>query len=213
MFPQIKYKDCSKEQVKRLEQDLMKVKKSILGYSPPDFNRGKLERIRFRIFKFPREENCNEFFILDGNKKYVCLNSSLLKKRYYTALQHVLHGITHHFSKFRTEISDEVFCEFVSYSIIKELLDKKGKKFQRRIIKSIMNSSPKDYNAYYRIAKKLEKKEEGFLLKLNRKVKNRKVSKKKEKQIFTRYLKTKTETYDYVVKEIPELERGFRACK
>jgi len=82
---QIKYKNCEKQLVKNLEEDLLEVKQSILGHSPSDFNRGKLDRIRIRIFKFPKKETCNEFFIVKGNKKYVCLNSSLLKKRYYFA--------------------------------------------------------------------------------------------------------------------------------
>ena len=210
MFPEIKFKDCDRQLVRNLKEDLLGVRKSILDYSPPDFNKGKLDRIRIRVFKFSRKETCNEFFIIIGNKKYVCLNSSLLRRRYYTGLQHTLHGITHHFSHFRSEIASEVFCEFVSYSTLKQLLKKKGKKFQRRIIRSIMKSSPKDYNSYYRIGRKLDGKDKGFLLKLNEKVRSRRVSKKREKEMFTRLLKRKIKKYDYIIKEMPELEKGFR---
>ncbi|NCN38990.1 MAG: hypothetical protein GW914_01250 [Candidatus Aenigmarchaeota archaeon] len=210
MFPEIKFKDCDHRIAKKLKNDLLSLKEPILDYSPLDFNKGKLDRIRVRVFKFPRKETCNEFFIIIGNKKYVCINSSLLKNRYYSGLQHALHGIAHHFSHFRNEISDEVFCEFVSYSVLKEMLENKGKKFQRRIIRSVMRSSPKEYNIYYRIARKLDEKEEDALLKLNFQAKNRKISKVKEKKIFSRLLKTKIHQYDYVIKEMPELENGFR---
>jgi hypothetical protein len=210
MFPQIKFKDCEPQLVKNLKNDLLEAKESIFNYSSHDFTKGKLDRIRIRVFKFPRNETCNEFFIIVGNKRYVCLNSSLLKRRYYAGFQHILHGITHHFSYFRDDIADEIFCEFVSYSILKKFLESKGKKFQRRIIRSIMKISPKDYNSYYRVARKLDEKEGGTLTKLNKKAKSRKISRKKEKKIFARLLKTKINNYGEVVKNIPELERGFR---
>ena len=211
MFPQIKFKDCDRQVVKNLKNDLLEARGSILDYSPSDFNKGKLDRIRIRVFKFPKNETCNEFFIIRGNKKYVCLNSSLLKTRYYAGLQHVLHGITHYFSHFRDDIADEVFCEFVSYSILNELLEGRGgKRFQRRIIRSIMRTSSKEFNSYYRVARKLNKREEGLLLKLNTRVKNRKITKDKEKRMFRRLLKTKVNSYDEVVKKLPELEKEFR---
>ncbi len=210
MFPEIKFKDCDPKLVKNLKNDILEAKSSILEYSPSDFNMGKLDRIRLRVFKFQRKETCNEFFIILGNKKYVCLNSSFLKRRYYAALQHTLHGIAHHFSHFRDDIGDEVFCEFVSYSILRKMISKKGKKFERRIIRSVMNSSPKDYNSYYRVAKKLDKKKNGFLIELNEKVKNKRISETKEKTMFTRLLKRKIKKYDYVIKELPELEKGFK---
>jgi len=210
MFPNIKFKDCEIHLVKRLRNDLLSLEDSILGYSPKNFSKSKLGRIRIRLFKFPKNEVCNEFFLIYGNKRYVCLNSTLLKKRYYTALQHVLHGITHHFSQFREEIGTEVFCEFVSYSLLKSLLEKKSKFFERRIIKSVMKNSPKEYNMYYRIGRKLEEKEEGFLVKVNRMVKNRKISQKKERRLFKRLLKGKVDSPNFEIKEIPELEIGFR---
>lgn len=187
MFPLIKYKDCDEKLIKKLKSDLTGLKESILGYSPSDFNEGKLDRIRIRVFKFSRKETCNEFFIISGNKKYVCLNTSFLKRRYYAALQHLLHGISHHFSHFRNEIADEIFCEFVSYSILDELLEKRGKGFKRRILKSIERQSPKEYNYYYKTAKKLNKIEDRVLLRMNDKIKNGKISKKKEKMFFKKF--------------------------
>lgn len=210
MFPQIKFKDCEPQLVKNLKNDLSKLRESILEYSPSDFNKRKLDKIRIRVFKFPRNETCNEFFVVVGNKKYVCVNSSLLKRRYFAGLQHTLHGIVHHFSHFRNDIGDEVFCEFVSYSVLEEFLKKKGERFKRRIVRSAMKASPKDYNSYYRVGRKLDEKEENLLLRLNSKAKNRKISKRKEKKIFLRLLKTKIYQYDYVVKKLPELEKGFR---
>ena len=69
-FPQIKFKskdiiDVNKP--RRLKNDLKKLKKEILSYTPSDFNVGKLNRLRIRIFKFSKNENCNEFFIINGN--------------------------------------------------------------------------------------------------------------------------------------------------
>lgn len=210
MFPEIKFKDCEPQLVRNLKNDLSKLRESILEYSPSDFNKGKLDRIRIRVFEFPRNESCNEFFVVVGNKKYVCVNSNLLKRRYFAGLQHTLHGIVHHFSHFRNDIGDEVFCEFVSYSVLEEFIKKKGEKFKRRIIRSTMKASPKDYNSYYRVGRKLDEREEDLLLKLNSKAKNRKISKKKEKKIFSKLLKMKINNYGEVIKKLPELEKGFR---
>jgi len=210
MFPDIKFRDCDPNLARRLKKDLVSVESHLLDCSPSNFSRQKLGRIRIRIFKFPRNEECNEFFLLHRNKRYVCLNSSLLTRRYYTGLQHTLHGIAHHFSQFRDEIGDEVFCEFISYSILNKLLEKRGRKFQNRIIRSVMRSSPRDYNIYYRIGRKLNEKNEGFLIKLNNMVKNRKISTKKEKKLFSRVLKTKIKGQNFSIKDVPELERGFR---
>ncbi len=210
MFPQVKFKDCEPQLVRNLKNDLSELRESILEYSPSDFNKGKLDRIRVRVFKFPNNETCNEFFMVVGNRKYVCVNSSLLKRRYYAGLQHTLHGIVHHFSYFRDDTADEIFSEFVSYSILEEFIKKKGEKFKRRIIRSVMKASPKDYNSYYRVGRKLDEREEGALIKLNKKAKNRKISKRREKKIFSRLLKTRIHQYDYVVKKLPELEKGFR---
>lgn len=209
-FPRIKFEDCDSKLINKLKDDLLEVQKSILSYSPSDFNKGKLDRIRIRVLKFSKKETCNEFFVILGNKKYVCLNSSLLKKRYYAGLQHVLHGIAHHFCNFTNEISSEVFCEFVSYSIVEELIKDYNKYSQKKIIGSIMKVSSKDYNSYYKIGKKLNKKDKGLLIKLNKKVKDNKIRKKKEKKLFSKLLKSKIKKYDYVVKKLPELEDGFK---
>ncbi|MBD3156009.1 MAG: hypothetical protein GF368_05145 [Candidatus Aenigmarchaeota archaeon] len=210
MFPIIKYKDCDEKLIKKLKLDLITLKESILGYSPSDFNKGKLDRIRIRVFKFSRKETCNEFFIISGNKKYVCLNASFLKRRYYAALQHLLHGISHRFSHFRDEIADEIFCEFVSYSLLDELLEKRGKEFRGRILKSIERESPKEYNYYYKMARKLNKMEDRVLLRMNNKIKNRKISKKNEKMFFKKFLKKNTNVSEELVEDLPELERDFK---
>lgn len=209
-FPQIKIKNANLERSKKLKQDLLDMKELILKNSPSDFNINKLNRIRIRIFKFQKGENCNEYFLKYMNKKYVCLNSSLLERRYYASLQHILHGIAHSFCHLRDDIGEEVFCEVISYSILNEFLKSKGKKFSRRIIKSIMKVSPKHYNSLFRVGRKLEEREEKILLKLNSKAKNRKISKKKEKELFRKLLKSKKQLKEEFIENIPELERRFR---
>jgi len=211
-FPQIKIK--SKDvvdftRVKRLKKDLKILKKDILSYAPSNFNTIKLNRLRIRIFKFSRREGCNEFFIINGNKKYVCLNSSLLNRNYYAALLHTLHGITHSFCHLKDEIGEEAFCEYVSYSILKEFLKNKGKRFRRKTIRGIMKKSPKNYNKYYRAARKPEKKSEGIMLKMNSQSKNRKISKKEQRKLFYKLTRL-SQIEDDDSSDIPELERGFR---
>lgn len=211
-FPQIKIKSKDVddlEKVKQLKHDLRELKEDILSYAPSDCNSGKLNRLRIRIYKFSRMELCNEFFITDGNKKYVCLNSVLFNRSYYNSLQCVLHSIAHSFCHLKDDIAEEAFCEFVSYSILKEFTNNRGKIFSRKIIRSAMNNSPTAYNIFYRAAKKLEKKSEGIMLELNSKAKNRKISKKKERRIFYKLVKFKKFGED-ISDDIPELEKGFR---
>jgi hypothetical protein len=213
LFPQIKIKSKDVDdiqRVRRLKRDLKKLKENILSYAPSNFNYGKLSRLRIRIFKFSRKEDCNEFFVIVGNKKYVCLNASLLNRRYYDSLLYTLHGISHSFCHLKDEIAEEAFCEFVAYSLLKQIINPIGKKFSRRIIRGIMRQSPKEYNTYYRAARKLEKKNKGIMLMLNVKAKNRKISKKKERRIFYRLVKLRKVGKDDSSDEIPELERGFR---
>jgi len=210
-FPQIKIKSkdvVDLNRVKKLKNDLRTLKKDIISYIPSDFNYGKLKRLRIRIFKFSRQEKCNEFFIINWNRKYVCLNSCLLNRRYHAALLHTLHGIAHSFSHLKDDIGEEAFCEYVSYSILQEFLKKKGNRFRRKIIRGIMKKSPKDYNKYYRAARKLEKKKEGIMLKMNNQSKNRKISKKKQRKLF--YKLTKLSQIEDDSSDIPELEKGFR---
>jgi len=211
VFPQIKIKSkdvVDLNRVKRLKKDLRTLKNDILYYAPPDFNSGKINRLRIRIFKFSRKERCNEFFTIDGNKKYVCINSSLLNKRYHAALLYTLHGISHSFSHFKDEIAEEAFCEYVCYSILKEFLKNKGKKFRRRTIRYLMKRSPKEYNKYYRAARKLDEKNEGIMLRMNNQSKNRKISKKKQRKIF--YKLTKLSRIEDDPLDTPELEARFR---
>jgi len=212
VFPQIKIKSKDVDdlnRVKRLKKDLKTLKNDILSYAPSNFNSGKLNRLRIRIFKFSRIEGCNEFFIIDGNKKYVCLNSSLLNRRYYTAVLHVLHGIAHSYCHLKDDIAEEAFCEYVSYSILKEFLENKGKKFCRKIIRGVMKSSPKNYNKYYRAARKLDKKNKGIMLKMNSQSKNRKITKKEQRKLFYKLTKL-SQLDDDSSSDVPELEKGFR---
>jgi len=210
-FPQIKIKSKNVDNIERVRQlkyDLRNLGEDILSYSPSDFNSAKLSRLRIRIFKFSRREGCNEFFTIKGNKRYVCLNASLLNRKYYSSVLYTLHGIAHSFCHFKNEIAEEVFCEFVSYSILKTFTNKRGKRFSKRIIHGIMRSSSKDYNDFYRVARKLERRKKGMMMKLNAEAKNRKISKKKQKRIFYRLVKFKK--LEEFPDEIPELERGFR---
>jgi len=212
VFPQIKIKSkdvVDLSRVRRLNKDLRTLRKDILSYSPSDFNSGKLNRLRIRIFNFSRKEKCNEFFIIDGNKKYVCLNSSLLNGRYYAALLHTLHGIAHSFCHLKDEIGEEAFCEYVSFSILKEFLKDRGKRFRRKIIRGVMKKSPKNYNKYYRAARKLEKKSEGVMLSMNSQSKNRKISKKKQRKLFYKLTRV-SQIEDDESSDIPELEKDFR---
>jgi len=208
IFPQMKIKDSDVSRAKQLKNDLFTVKRSILNFAPRNYNLHRLNGLRVRIFPFTKEENCNEYFIINRRKKYVCLNARLLSRRYYAALQYVLHGIAHSFCYLRGGISEEVFCEFVSYSILKEFLEKKGGNFARRIIKSVMKVSSKDYNTYFRAGRKLDGRKKDILLKLNSKAKSKKLSRKKEKQMFSKLLKFKK--IDDSPDDAPELEKGFR---
>jgi hypothetical protein len=212
IFPQIKIRSrdlIDLSRVKRLKKDLRMLRSKILSYTPSDYNSHKLNRLRFRIFKFSRKEGCNEFFIIDWNRKYVCLNSSILNRRYYSALLHLLHGIAHSFCHLKDEIAEEAFCEYVSYSILKEFLKHKGKRFRRKIFREIMKKSPKNYNKYYRAARKLEKKKKGTMLRMNIQAKNRKISKKEQKKLFYKLTRL-TQFEDDDSSYIPELELGFK---
>ena len=90
-------------------------------------------------------------------------------------------------------------------------MKKKGEKFRRRIVKSIVNASPREYNIYFRVGRKLDEKERKILLKLNSRAKNRKLSKRKEKLVFCRLLKLKKlEDNDDSYEDAPNLEKGFK---
>jgi len=208
-YPEIKVKDVDITRSKQLKKDLLELKEPILGFIPKNYNLKRLNNLRIRVFPFPRKENCNEYFFKKNNRKYICLDARLLSRNYYASLQYVLHGIAHSFCFLRHDISEEVFCEFVSYSILKEFLEERGEKFSRRIIKNVMNTSPREYNVYFRAGRKLDEKEKNILLKLNSRAKNRKLSKKKEKLVFSRLLKLKKTSEDSF-DDVPELEKGFR---
>jgi len=209
-FPQMSIKNTDINRANRLKTDLSLLKETIHNFVPKNYSTKRLNTLRIRIFPFPRKENCNEFYILQKNKKYLCLNSYLLSRRYYSALQYILHGIAHSFCFLRHDISEEVFCEYVSYTILNEFLKDKGEKFRRRIIRSIMKISGRDYNNYYRAARKLDKRNKDFLKKLNSKAKNKKLSKRKEKRVFSRLLKMRRIDDNDLADNSIELEKGFR---
>jgi len=209
-YPEIKIKDVDITRSKQLKKDLLGLKKPILDFIPKNYNPRRLNNLRIRVFPFPRKENCNEYFFTRNRKKYICLNARLLPRNYYASLQYALHGIAHSFCFLNNDISEEVFCEFVSYSILREFLKEKGEKFSRRIIKSVMNASPREYNVYFRAGRKLDEKKKNMLLKMNSKAKNRKLSRKKEKLVFSRLLKLKKINEDDSFDDVPELEKGFK---
>lgn len=72
-----------------------------------------------------------------------------------------------------------------------------------------MKKSPENYNKYYRAARKLEKKSEDTMLKMNRRAKNRKISKKEQRKLFYKLTRL-SQIEDDDSSDIPELERGFR---
>lgn len=210
MFPQISIKKTDRVRARKLKKDLSLLRNSILDFTPRNYSPRRLDTIRIRIFPFSRKENCDEFFIIKGNKKYLCLNSNLLSRRYYSTLQYALHGIAHSFCFLRHDISEELFCEYVSYSILNEFLEDKGEKFKRRIIKSVMKTSTKEYNNYSRAARKLENKKKGFLKKLNSRAKSRKLSKRREKRVLSRLLKMRRIDDNNLIDNSIQLEKGFR---
>ena len=212
IFPQIKIrtKDVSNiANARKLRSDLSKLGSDILTYAPSNFDAKKLDRTRIRIFKFPRNENCGEMFILTGRKRYVCINSSLINRKYYKSLEYALHGIAHSFCHLDDGAADEAFCEFVAYSIFTRFLNKKGMKRSKRITRKVMKDSTSEYNQYFIAAKKLEKTETGIMMKLNTQAKNRKISKIDQRKMFYKLLKFKKIKEDDCSNDIPELEKGF----
>jgi len=203
-----------KDRVRKLAADLEEVESNILQYAPPSIDLNYLRRNRIRIYKFERAEEGNEYFIVNGRRRYICLNASVLKRNYWAALQFLIHGLAHSFCFLRDETGEEAFCEWVGYSVIRKFACERGKKFARRIIKSIMRLSSPAYRAFYRAAKRLENKEPSYLIKLNNKAKNRKIKKAVEKRIISRALKTKRHrNLAELDNIIPELEKGFRKIK
>ena len=72
-----------------------------------------------------------------------------------------------------------------------------------------MKKSPKNYNKYYRAARKLEKKNAGIMLRMNNQSRYRKISKKKQKKLFYKLTRVK-QLGQGDLSDVPELERGFR---
>ncbi len=209
MFPRIKVKMIQDpKNVKRLKRDLKSLKTNILSFAPPYFGNRDLNSLRIRIFKFPKKDDCDEFFVILQNKRYVCLNSDLLNKNYFVGLQYALHGIAHSFCHLNDDLGQEIFCEVVSYDVLKELLKEKNETFKKQVLMNVMKASPDDYNFYYRVGKELEKRRKGFLLWLNKKAFEERVSEKDERRIFYKLIRSRNEETEK--EDIPELEKGFK---
>lgn len=201
------------DRARTLATDLKAAENLILEFVPPKTDKRKLKRCRVRIYPFSRRESANELFLVQDRHKYVCLNSSLLKKRYWAALQHLIHGLAHSFCHLRDGIAEEVFCEWVGYSVVEQLAKDKGEQFARRVLKSVMASSHPSYRIYYRAARRLNDKESGRIIKLNNKAKKRRISKKKEKKIISRALKARRVGFEELEDYKVELEKGFRKVR
>jgi hypothetical protein len=209
MFPRIKVKQVvNLENVKRLKKDLKGLRTNILNFVPSGFGNRDLNDLRIRVFKFPEKDDCDEFFTTVQNKKYVCLNSDLLNKNYFAGLQYALHGIAHSFCHLSDDVGQEIFCEVVSYDVLRELLKNKSDAFKRRVFQRIMQVSPDDYNTYYRVGRRLEKKRRGFLHRLNDKAYDERISEKDERRIFYKLIRPRTMENDKEI--IPDLEKGFK---
>lgn len=210
-FPQLKQKRFeNRERLLKLQNDLASLKKDILKESPSSFNAKKLRSLRYRVFQFPAKEAAGELYIAQGRRKYVCIDSAIARKSYYGALQFALHGTAHAFSHFRDPIADEAYCEYISYKILSNHLAKRGEKYRRRILRSVMKLSSGDYNTYLRAARRLEGNRPGILRKMNMKAKHRNILKAKETRMFRKYVKHSS-LYGPDVDDVHyELEKGFK---
>ena len=209
-FPNVKIREADLTRSKRLRNDLNSLQGEILKFVPRNYNRRKLQRLRFRIFPFPREEDSNEYYYTHRNLKYICLNANLLRRSYYAALQFTLHGIAHSFCHLRDGAAEEAFCEYVGYSILEKFLSEKDEGLIRKAVRSAMRFTSKEYNSYFRAVRKLDKKRPGFLLDINSKAKTKRLSKKGEKKVIARYLKIKRNFVQDNDNYSPDLEKGFK---
>lgn len=201
--------DMDRTRASKLAQALCQLEPLMLNFGK--ISGRNLRRNRLRIYPFSRKEGANEIFLRYRNKKYICLNASLLKRRYWASLQYLLHGLAHSFCYLRDGIAEEVFCEYVGYKGVENLLAGKSLGFRRRILRSIVRTTHKSYRAYIRAARRLDEREEGFILKLNRRARVRKLSQIREKKIIYRALKaSRASQPDEDDGYMPELERGFR---
>jgi hypothetical protein len=213
-YPRLKAKGFDNDQrLFQLQKDLASMKKDLLKECPPSFTAKKLDSINYRVFAFPKTEIAGELYVTQGRKKYVCIDSKIAKRSYYSALQFALHGTVHAFSHFRDPIADEAYCEYLSYKVLSTHLAKKGEKYRRRILRSIMRLSSPDYNMYLRAARRVEESHPGLLRKLNNKARHRNIAKAKERRIFRKYVKHKSTLEGEVITVDYELERGFRTIR
>lgn len=211
MFSDIKVKgNVDLDKARQLQSTLAILQPKFSSFMPKSFNPSGISKAKIRIYPFPKSEDCNEYYTVKNRIRYICLNSHLLERRYYSSLQYLLHGISHSFCFLKDDIAQEVFCEFVSYKILNEFLKSRGENLRRKIVRSVMKISPKDYNSYYRVGRKLDEKKRNFLLKLNAKAKSKKLSKRKERKIFYKLLK-QVKTDDSKKQKLPDLEKKFKA--
>jgi hypothetical protein len=213
-YPSLKYRDFeNKERLVRLKKDLASLKKDILKESPSSFTAKKLKSLRYRVMPFNADESAGELYIMQGRRKYVCIDTKIARKSYYGALQFALHGTAHAFSHFRDPIADEAYCEYISYKILNNHLAKKGERYRRRIMRSIMRLSSPDYNIYLRAARRIEESAPNTLRKMNNKARHRNIVKAKESRIFRKYVKhSSTGDLAKIIVDY-ELEKGFKTVR
>ena len=197
--------------IRRLASHLRQAEPLFKEHFPRNFSLKKLRKNRVRIYHFPKAEKASEIFSWRGNSRYVSLRAGLLSKRYWAGLQYTLHGLAHSFCYLRDGISEEVFCEHVAFSVLKKLLKGYSPKFRRRILKSVLRITSKEYDNYYKAAQRLTRRNPKILVRLNAKALHRRIPIKIEKQIVYRALKGRTSSFEELEEYKINLERGF--CK
>jgi len=211
----VRYKtdDLTKNEVSRVKslgKLLQAAEDSVLEWAPVNTSKKQLRKNRIRVYNFSRKEGANELFFRYKNKKYVCLNAALLRRRYWAALQYLIHGLAHSFCHIRDGIGEEVFCEHVGFEALKGAIKNKGTKLQRRIVGSVVRTSHPSYRAYFRAARRLSEKDPEKMYRLNMNARHRKISKSSEKRIIYRALKARKAGFEDTEIDVPELEKGFR---
>ncbi len=176
---------------------------------PRNFSLKKLRKNRVRIYSFPKTEKASEIFSWRGNSRYVSMRAGLLRRRYWAGLQYLLHGLAHSFCYLRDGISEEVFCENVAFSVLKKLLKNYSPKFRRKILRSVLRITSREYENYYKAAQRLTKRNPKILVRLNAKALHRRIPIRAEKQIVYRALKGRSSRFEELEEYNINLERGF----
>ena len=195
--------------IRRLATHLGQAEPLFKEHFPKNFSLKKLRKNRIRIYHFPKTEKASEIFSWHRNSRYVSLRAGLLRKRYWAGLQYLLHGLAHSFCYLRDGISEEVFCENVAFTVLKKLLKNYSPKFRRKILKSVLRITSREYENYYKAAQRLAKRNPKILVGLNAKAQHRHIPIKLEKQIVYRALKGKTSSFEEIEDYKINLERGF----